>query len=202
MGDLHASLAKSTGLEGDPLDKTTVEYEQTGKAEYDQFFVDAAKTQAGLVVSNALVEALTKNIKSFAMSYAAANATDESVRLLLAGRTPDKINADESLALLKLKKTHGGLSNDESKYALRTGANTLQTATYLAESVKGTQGLIEKGRSLSGKVQNDFTGLDAVKGPGVATALTASVNNLTGAITTAPDVAKQLVRLGQGLMSL
>jgi hypothetical protein len=169
---------------------------------YDLFFVDAAKIQAGLVVSNALVEALTKNIKGYAMSYAAANATDENVRLLLAGRAPEALNAYESLAMLKLQKAHSGLSDDESKYALRTGANTLQTALYMRESVKAAIGLVAQGRELSGTVRTDFTGLDARKVPGVTTAMATSVDNLNGAITTAPEIAKQLYRLGEGLASL
>jgi hypothetical protein len=154
------------------------------------------------VVSNALVEALTKNVKAFAMSYVAANAADAAVQDLLKGRQAEQLTDAESLAVLKLKKAHGGLSSDESKYALRTGANTVQTALYLGESAKGTKELAEKGQQLSGRVQSDFAGLDAPKAPGVASALTSSVNNLTQAATTLPGIAKQLARLGEGLQSL
>ena len=202
MGELHAALANASGLEGDPLDKTPVEFDQTGKPEYDQFFVEAAKVQAGLVVSNALVEALTKNVKAYAMSYVAANAADASVQQLLNGRTAEQMGPEEAIAVLKLKKAKSGLSADEGKYALRTGANTLQTALYMKESVVSTKGLAEKGQTLSGKVKSDFTGLDATKAPGVASALTSSVNNLTQAATTVPDIARQLTRLAEGLASL
>ena len=202
MGELNSALAQSTGLDGDPLEATPVEYEQTGKPEYDQFFQSSARLQAGLVVSNALVDALTKNLKSYAMSYVAANATDDSVKQLLAGRTADSLTADEALAVLKLQKTHGGLSDDESKFAARTGANTLQTGLYMGESVKATQTLIDTGKTLSGKVKTDFVGLDATKAPGVASALSSTATNLSGAATSAPLLAKQLIRLGEGISSL
>jgi len=202
MGELHASLAQSTGLDGDPLDKTPVEFEQIGKPDYDQFFVESARVQAGLVVSNALVESLTKNVKAFAMSFAAANATDANIKKLLNGQSTDQIGVDEAFALLKLKKARTGLSQDEVKYAARTGANTLQTAVYLRESVVGTKAVIEKGQSLSGRVKTDFTGFDMAKAPGVTSALTTSLNNLGESVKTAPEIAKQLTRLAQGLQAL
>lgn len=202
MGELHSSLAQLSGLEGDPLDKTPVEFEQTGKPEYDEFFLESAKVQAGLVVSNALTEAMTKNIKNYAVSFVASNANDDNVKQLLGGRAADQLNLDESLAALKLQKQQGKLSADEAKYAVSSAANAAQVVLYMKESVTGTKALAEKGKALSGKVQSDFTGLDATKAPGISTALGTSVNNLAQAANTAPEVARQLARLAEGLQSL
>jgi hypothetical protein len=202
MGQLNASLAQLTGLEGDPLDKTPVEFEQTGKPEYDEFFVESAKVQAGLVVSNALTEAMTKNIKGYAISFVASNANNDNVKQLLGGRAANQLSVDESLAALKLKKQQGKLSDDETKFAVSSAVNAVQVALYMKESVASTQSLAEKGKALSGKVQSDFTGLEATKAPGIATALGTSVNNLAQAASTAPEVVKQLARLAEGLKSL
>ena len=202
MGALNAAISQSTGLDGDPLETTPVEYEQTGKPEYDSFFLRAAEIRASLVVANALVDALTTNVKNYAISYAAANAADEGVKALVGGRPLDQLSADDAIALLTSQKTRGQLSEDERNYAKRTGANTLQTALYLGTAVKSTQDLIALGRDLSPKVKSDFAGLDATKAPGVASAITGSVDNLQSAATTLPDIAKKLTRLGEGLSSL
>jgi hypothetical protein len=202
MGDLNAAIANATGLDGDPLEKTPVEYEQVGLPEYDNFFVQAATIQAGVVVSSALLDALTTNLKTYAIAYAAAHAAEEGVKSLVNGRPLDQITGEEALTLVMHQKTLGQLTDDEVNFAKRTAANTAQTALYLVASVKSTVDLINTGRSLSSKVTTDFTGLKAGKAPAVASALTTSVDNLSGAATTLPDIAKKLARIGEGLSSL
>ena len=202
MGGLHSEIARLSGLEGDPLEKTPVEYDSTGKPEYDDFFKNAAVVNAELIVSNALVEVLTKNLKSFARSQVASGAADDSLKALLNGHSADEMDADEAVAVLKLQSQRGKLGADVKEYAGKTAGSTLEAGNYLVGSVVTTKGLAEKGKALGARVQSDFTGLDAPKVPGITSALATSAGNLTQATTTAPAVAKQLLRLAQGLMSL
>jgi hypothetical protein len=141
-------------------------------------------------------------VKAFAMSYVAANANDDNVKQLVSGRALDQISVDESLAVLRLKKQQGKLADDEAKFAVRSAANALQVAVYLKESVNGAKALADKGQGLSGRIKSDFSGLDSVKAPGVTSAIATSVDNLSQAAATAPEIAKQLTRLAAGLSSL
>jgi hypothetical protein len=202
MGDMHESLANLTGLEGDPLEKEPVEFEETGKPKYDEFLRSAAHIRAGLIVSNALVEALTTNVKSFARSYAASRVADENVKELI-GETPaEEMTEDQALAVLKLQKKRGELNDDVLEFATRSAANAGQTVLYLTETASSAVTLAKTGGELSQSVQNDFTGIDVAKAPAVAEGITTAVGNLKDAGEEAPELAKRLARLGEGLKSL
>lgn len=200
MGDTHASLANLTGLDGDPLAKQPVEYEVTGKANYDKFFKDAAVFRAGLVVSNSFAETLTTNVKNYARSYMASGAVSEEAKKI-AGSTPaEKLSDDQALAVLKAAKT--SLQIDQLKYLASSGANALQLGVYLTESVKSAKDLVVTGKDLTQKVKTDFTGMDMTKAAGVTSALAGSVDNLNEGAQKAPELAKTLTRLGQGLAAI
>jgi hypothetical protein len=202
MGELNSVLSHLSGLEGDPLEKEPVEYQQVGKADYDRFFKDSSTVRANLVVADALSEALSKNVKNYARSYAAAGAADENVKEIVGDTKPDQLSDEQSIALLRLKKKRNELSGDELKFAASSGANAVQVALYLVGTTLTTRQLAEQGKDLSGKVPTSFTGMEALKAPAATSGLSTSIDNLTRASTRIPDVAQKLTRLGEGLRSL
>ena len=202
MDSMNRVIGNLSGFEGDPLEKEPVEYMQTGKGNYDQFFSSAAEMHAGIVVSTALSDSLTTNLKKYARSYAASKAADENVKAIVGDTKPEDLTEDQSFALLNLKKKQGELSDDEKKFATRSVANTAQTTLYLGKTGDQAATLISTGSALSQSVRTDFTGMDAVKVPAVTKGLSGSLDNVKEASVKAPPLAKTLSRLGEGLKNL
>jgi hypothetical protein len=191
MGDTHESVAKLTGMEGDPLAKEPVEYEESGNGKYDDFFRKAAVLRAGLVVSNEFANVLTKNIKAFARSSMAADEIAKS---------QENLTDEKALAVLKAQKSK--ITADQLKFLASAGANTAQLIVYLNESAKAAPALAQTGKDLTQSVKSDFTGFSAMKAPGVTAGLGKSVDNVNSAAQSIPDLVKTLTRLSQGIAAI
>jgi hypothetical protein len=202
MSMLNSALAQLSGIEGDPLAKEPVEYQQVGKSDYDQFFRDSSTVRANLVVADAYSDSLSKNVKRYAQSYAAAHATDDAVKEITGDTKPDQLSDQQSIAILQLKKKRNELSNDELKYAASSGANAVMAGAYIASTASTTKQLTEQGKDLGARVPTAFTGMEAVKAPAASAGVTTSMDNLGKASARIPDVAQKLTRLGEGLRSL
>lgn len=202
MNDLDTSIAKLTGLEPSPLSTTAVEYVVTGKPKYDQFFKSSAEVRATFVVSQALSEVLTENLKKYARSYVAIDGTDRSVKALIGKTAPEHLTVEQSQALLVLKKKRGKLSAEEKTFAINSVANTTQTVQYLGKTATTAKSLADSASSLSRSITTDFSGVEASKTPQVTEAVKTSVNNLREAPATAEQLAKTLARLEESLRSL
>lgn len=202
MGDMHADIARMTGLEGDPLEKNKVRFVVTGKQKYDDFFKTAAYTRAGMVVAQALQLSATKNMKKYARSYVSAQAVDQGVKDILGDAKPEEMTDEQAFAIMRLKKQRGQLSADELNYFVQTSANLTQTALYLDVSVRNAGPMVESGSHLVSTVRSDFTGVEARRIPSVLAGLNESLGQVNASVAATPAMVKELVRLGQGIASI
>ncbi|HYD42383.1 MAG TPA: hypothetical protein VEB43_16260 [Anaeromyxobacter sp.] len=196
FGDVVAQLA------GDPLEKKKVEWKPTGKGNYDQFLERAALIDAGLVVSEAFTQALTDNLKGYARSFAAEKATDEAVKEIVADTPPEKLSEQQSVALLTLKKKQEKLNGEETAFVAKSLLSAAVVTTFLAKVPNDSKALAQTGAGLVQTVPSDFKGLQAVKAPIVTASLKEAGSHLQDAGTRAPEIAKGLARLVEGLKSL
>jgi hypothetical protein len=189
-------------LSVDPLEKTKVEWKATGKGNYDDFFEKAARLDAGIIISQACTEAVSTNVKSYARSFAAAKATDAGVKEIVGDTAPDKLSDDQAMALLALKKKKESLSGEESAFVGKALLSGAIVTVYLAKVPDESKALAATGAGLIQSVPSDFSGLNALKGPAVAASLKESTNHLQDAAVRAPEIAKGLTRLLEGLKAL
>ena len=156
-----------------------------------------------MVVSEAFSEALTRNLKAFARSYAAERAADQSV-VEIVGSTPlDQLSEEQSFALLTLKKKRGELRKDEAVYVVSSAANTTQLVMFLNRTQTEAQVLAEQGKLLSQSVSVDFGSPEKIRqAPTVARGLQDSMSHLQRASSRATTLSKTLTRLGASLNSL
>ena len=196
-----ADLA-GAGAGADPLEKEKVEYIMSGKGRYDHVTRSAAEIRAGLVLSQAFTETLTTNVKGLARSYAAAHAADENVKEIQGNTAVEDLSWDQQMALLNLKKKQEELSTDETLFLQRSVANTALLVTYLGKTAVESKELAETALALTRSVPTDFIGPDAILAPSVVQSLEGSAKNLDEASAKAPELAKTLARLGEGLKAM
>lgn len=200
---LDSAVSSFVASESDPLEENPVEYLVTGKGNYDSFFRESAELRGGLLVSETAATSMSKNLKSYARSYAAKQATDDNVKDILGETKPDDMNDEQAAAVMQLKKKRGELSDDELKYATRAGGNALQLGAYLAGAAQKSAVLLETGDRLRNNVQSDFNSpQDAVAVPGILEGLTTTIDNLQKANQRLPDLAKEMARLGETFKAL
>ncbi|MGC4000875.1 MAG: hypothetical protein QM767_26840 [Anaeromyxobacter sp.] len=189
-------------LGADPLASKKVEWQPTGKARYDQFLQDAAFMDAGMIVSQATTDTLTTSLKGYARNIAASGAMKDAAKEIVGDTPPDQLSEEQSLALLALKKKMASLSEEELAFATKGAASATVVGGFLAKVPETSTQLVEQGSSLSQSVSKDFTGFDAMKVPGVGAALALSGVHVKDAAERAPELAKAITRLAQGLGSL
>jgi len=190
MSDMQSQMGAISGLRADPLLAERVEFLVTDNNRYDKFFKDAAVMRAGLVVSTAVIETMTKNLKGLARTYVAAGSLSED-----ASDLPDSVFA-------QLKAKRAELSGDLVTFIKGSIINVQQVVRYLQASVSATSSLISEGKGLSGTVKTDFVGKNAIKAPKVAQGLVSSLDNLAGFVGKAPQLLKVLTRLLAGVSSI
>lgn len=179
-------------MEVDPLEKEIVEFQQTGKPQYDEFFLSTAKVRAALVVSNKFAEVMTGNIKGYLHDRIAVQALDKM--------SEEELFKSLTQVAKEDAKEKGDAIRAEARAKLvKSAASAAGLGVYLVAAAGETVKLISTGKDLSQKVPTDFVGMDAPKAPSVVQGLTGSVNNLVEAGKTLPEVAKRITRLGMGL---
>lgn len=202
LASMRGSFGDVALLTTDPLEQQKVEWKATGKGNYDDFFEKAALMDAGMIVSSSFTEALTTNVKGYARSFAAEKATDESVKAIVGDASPEKLTEEQSIALLALKKKQEKLNGEETAFVAKSLLSAAVVGTFLAKVPDGSKALGQTGAGLVQSVPQDFKGLNALKAPIVTASLNESGKHLQEASTRAPEIAKGLTRLVEGLKSL
>lgn len=200
--DVAPAFGGVTILQDDPLEKEKVEYPVTGKGNYDEFFRSSAQLHAGMIISQSATDSLTTNLKKYARSYAASKATDQNVKNIVGDSKPQDLKDDQALALLNLKKKNGELTSEETAFAGKSVASAAVLTAFLAKTPGQANDLTTQGTALTKSVPSDFSGFNAMKAPGVTAGLNQSLTNVKGASAKAPELAKSLARLSEGLQSL
>jgi hypothetical protein len=200
--DVNDTFVGVTILQDDPLAQEKVEYLVIGKSNYDEFFRSSAKLHAGMVISQSATSALTTHLKGYARSYAAAQAADQSVKEIVGNSKPEDLTNDQAVALLALKKKHGELTADELSFATNSVASAAVLTKFLYDTPGQASGLVSQGTALTSSVPSDFKGFELLKVPDVVAGLNKSLSSLQAAVEKAPDLAKRLARLSEGLKSL
>jgi hypothetical protein len=202
IGWTEIPVADLAGTGADPLEAEKIEYIMSGKGRYDHVTRSAAEIRAGLVLSQAFTETLTTNVKGLARSYAAAHAADENVKEIQGNTAVEDLSWDQQMALLNLKKKREELSSDETVFLQRSVANTALLVVYLGKTAVQSKELAETALTLTRSVPTDFLGPDAIMAPSVVQSLEGSAKNLDEASAKAPELAKTLARLGEGLKAM
>lgn len=201
MGSLHGDVASLSGVE-DPLLTHEVTYSETGKADYDSFFKEAAILNASLIVSKAVSETAMGNLKASANTYASVQANDEKVKEIVGSTPMSQLSEEQVVAISKIRKERKDLSEDELKFYASTAANVALLVSYLSTAVQTAVDLAQTGSGLTERVSTDFTGMDSTKAPGVISELAESAKNLQDASSTIPELSKNLVKLGEVMTML
>jgi hypothetical protein len=202
MDQMQQKIGQLTGLGELPLEKAKVTYLAPGKGAYDAFFKASAEMRGGVMLSEAFSEALTRNLRAFARSYAAQRAADENVREIVGSTPIDQLGEDQSFALLELKKKRGELHQDEAVYVVSSAANTSQMVIYLNRTSLEAQLLAEQGNTLRQSVVRDFGGREILRAPQVTRGLGDSMGHIREASLKASALARTLTRLGECLRGL
>ncbi len=202
MAGMKGTFGEVALLTTDPLEKKKVEWKPTGKGNYDDFLERAALMDAGMVVSEAFTQALTDNLKGYARSFAAEKATDQAVKEIVGDTPPEQLSEDQSIALLALKKKQEQLNGEETAFVGKSLLSAAVVGTFLSKVPDDSKTLAKNGAGLLQTVPSDFRGLQAIKAPIVTASLKEAGTHLQDAGTRAPEIAKGLTRLVEGLKSL
>jgi hypothetical protein len=192
MSDVGGGVSKWTGV-GDPLEKQEVSYSAVNVPKYDSFLREAAEVKAGLIVANASIDGITRNIRNTLRSAEGEKALDENAEAAPL--------TDAELARLKSMKSK--VSADKREYAVKSLANLVLIVAYLEKTVTTAKGLAPKAQELAGSVTKDFQGMDAVRiAPGLTSGLGAAGKNLGGAAAQIPEMIKRALTLKEALSSM
>ena len=202
LSDIDPNLTVLSKTELDPFFKQKLEYQVAGVAKYDKFFKSSAITYGGLLVGKNAATTTSATLKGYARSMAAKAATDANVKEIVGDTPPDKITTEQSIALLKLKKKRGELSEDETKYFISSAANLGLIAVALNASIQNAASLADTGKELSGSAKDDFTGFNAMKLPGVISGITNSATQLAQVPSEGIGLAKELTIMIQAMQML
>jgi len=202
LSDIDPNLAPLAKTELDPFFKQKVEYQVVGMDKYYKFFKSSAITYAGLLVGETAATATSAKLKGYARTMAAKSAVDDSVKEIMGDTPADKMSTEQSIALLKLKKKKGELSEDETKYFISSAVNIGLIAVALNTSIQNAASLIDTGKELQGSVKNDFIGMNALKLPGVTTGIANSMTQLARVPSQGVGVAKELTIMIEAMKML
>jgi len=180
-----------------------IRYNQVGIKEFDDFFQSAAKINGLVILSKGMVTSSIDELKKMAMSKAADAAMAQNIKDLVGDTPQEEWTTDQSIAVMEMAKAQGKLSNDEGKYFMTTAGSMVTVVASLGLGVKEAADLIQKMPELQDGVKKMLTNpMQMRKGKKVVDGIKGSGQNLKSAVTTIPELVKELNMLVTAFKSL
>lgn len=176
-----------------------VEYTQIGVPDYDTFFKTAAKLDGLVILTNAMTQTTTAELKKYAISKAADETLAQSIKEIVGDTLPEQYTVEQSIAIMKLAKQSGKVKDDEVAY-FTTTAISLGIGVYsLGKGVSEVINLLSQGSEL---LKNVKSSVKMMLVPAATKGLKGSIDNLQGVQKNAPRTLEEMKVLLEAFKAL
>lgn len=175
-----------------------VEYKQVGNVGLDDFFKSSAKLEGVTKVAAAMKDDVTTHLRKYAQSHATDPQLKGAIAQLTNNAAPDAWTDDQCVAVERLAKEKGKLSQEESAYFQKSGSNLAIMAIAMNNGVKEADRLIKSSDEMLNKAKSLEPSLATPATTGVTTAIT----SLKEFVVNTPPMAESFTKWGTAFGSL
>lgn len=138
------------------MDVVLVDYPVVGIERYNEFFKSSALIYFAMDFSISMVNDATANLKNYARDHVAGAVMDENIQELIGDTPPDQLSTEQSLAVMRMERERGRISDHEREYFAATAGHLGLATLALARGIKEAPTLIKRGKRLLLNVVSDF----------------------------------------------
>jgi hypothetical protein len=165
-----------------------VEYVQIGNPDYDEFFLNVAKLNGTIVLSNGMTTTATGQLKKFAMSKVSNAVMKDNISDFVGNTPPEQWTTEQCIAVMIMAKKQDEITADEEKYFLTTAGSLAIVVVSLGNGVAEAEELLPKGKGLLDNIKS----VSRFKIPKATKGLKLSLDNLNGVVTNAPIMLEEM----------